>query len=328
MRTSSRIGPIVRAAAIMGVAAVVSVYPQPFLRAESDRSPPAPASGADRGLAIYYTASLNGNLDGCDCKGRPRSGLVKAGYFLSRRDRGSSLLIDAGDFLDPEPDKALVGYILDSFRELGYDAIGMGDQELVNGLAVLPPRSGEYALLCNNLRVRKGFGFQAFSPRPLLIEIQGIRVGLFCVIQPETAVLVDSSITRKLRIEDPLAVSAALEAELRSEGADLVVCVFHGALEAARQLAEAVSGIDVLLVGHEQRLVDAEKAGDTIIVSPGEDGNRVGVLDITVGDGRINDFRNRFVTFSYNASPDLPSIRERIEEYYKLLVGRIRSSGR
>jgi hypothetical protein len=150
MRTSSRIGPIVRAAAIMVVAAVVSVYPQPFLRAESDRSPPAPASGADRGLAIYYTASLNGNLDGCDCKGRPRSGLFKAGYFSPAGPRFIPGSLDAGDSAT-RPDRRSGLYPRPSFRELGYDAMGWGS-ELRMVLAGSPPPEAGVALLCNKPR--------------------------------------------------------------------------------------------------------------------------------------------------------------------------------
>ena len=38
----------------------------------------------EKQIDIYYSASLNGNLDGCECKGNPRSGLVKRAVFLRK----------------------------------------------------------------------------------------------------------------------------------------------------------------------------------------------------------------------------------------------------
>ena len=63
---------------------------------------------------------------------------------------------------------------------------------------------------------------------------------------------------------------------LRKEKVDIKVLLYHGGYESAVKLAKSIEGIDVIVVGHEQKLIEAEKAGKTIIVSPGAEGNYLG----------------------------------------------------
>ena len=98
---------------------------------------PLPA-GSENTITIYYTASLNGNVDGCRCKMNPVAGLVKRAAFLrSLETSGPSLILDAGDIFDEYPDPDLAVHILQVYAELGYDAIAVGHQEFTNGAAGL-----------------------------------------------------------------------------------------------------------------------------------------------------------------------------------------------
>jgi hypothetical protein len=106
------------------------------------------AHGQDeRTITILYSSSLNGNLDGCDCKGHPRGGLVKRAAWLLTPDQPERiLLVDAGDLLDPYPDPDLAKAIFDTYLELGYTAIALGDQEFANGLESLLEHSSRFRL--------------------------------------------------------------------------------------------------------------------------------------------------------------------------------------
>lgn len=278
-------------------------------------------------LTIYYTSSLNGNLDGCDCKGQPRSGLVKTGYYLNERDKEASILLDAGDFLDVKQDKLLAEYILESYEELDYTVIGVGDQEFSNGIEALKTYGEDYPLLCNNLSIKKAEHYELYSPLPRIIERRGIRIGVFAVIDPDVFFFYPDEIVDNITVESPVDAAADLVAEMEDYRVDIIVGIYHGPLEGAESLAKDVDGIDVLLAGHEQRLLDAKVVEDTVIVSPGENGNRVGVLELSLKRNRIQSFENSFKHFDYKAAPDLPSVRKRIHEYYKQLTGRLRDGG-
>lgn len=72
----------------------------------------------------------------------------------------------------------------------------------------------------------------------------------------------------------------------------------------------------MIVVGHEQKLIEAEKAGNTIIVSPGAAGNYLGTLELNILNNDIAGFKNTFRIFRYEADPDDPSVRERLNKYY------------
>lgn len=278
-------------------------------------------------LTVYYTASLNGNLDGCECKGQPRSGLVKTGYFLDRRDKSRSILLEIGDFFDVREDKLLADYILTSYDELGYTVIGVGDQEFSNGLEALNSYGETYPFLCNNLSVDNGKGLQLYSPLPVIIEREGLSIGVFALIDPDVFYFYPDEITSNILVEDPEEAAAGLVAELEGSRVDIIIGIYHGALEAAQEIARKVPGIDVFLAGHEQRLYDAQETAGTIIVSPGENGNRVGMLELTIRRRSVQKYENSFRYFEYKTAPDLPSIRKKIQDYYVQLTGRLKASG-
>ena len=68
---------------------------------------------AENTFSILYTSSLNGNIDGCECKSGPKTGLVKRAHFLRSYDLQRSVLVDTGDIFDVLPDELLSDLILD-----------------------------------------------------------------------------------------------------------------------------------------------------------------------------------------------------------------------
>jgi 2',3'-cyclic-nucleotide 2'-phosphodiesterase (5'-nucleotidase family) len=106
-----------------------------------------------------------------------------------------------------------------------------------------------------------------------------------------------------------------------------VIVLFHGEDAAARRLAEASPQVDLVLFGHAGWLVPPEKAGRALVASPGEYGNRIGVLTLRLspeGQG-IAGFEHRLLAFAYDKDPDDPSVRERVRAYRKKLQERLRS---
>ncbi|OHD67534.1 MAG: hypothetical protein A2177_01780 [Spirochaetes bacterium RBG_13_68_11] len=67
-----------------------------------------------------------------------------------------------------------------------------------------------------------------------------------------------------------------------------------------------------------------------MLVSPGEEGNRVGMLELTIartvaGRSRVSRFANSFRLFNYTAGPDDPLVRQRIHDYRETLRVRLES---
>jgi 2',3'-cyclic-nucleotide 2'-phosphodiesterase (5'-nucleotidase family) len=275
------------------------------------------AGGGERGVTILYSSSLNGNLDGCACKGSPKAGLVKrAAWLKAHRERDRSVLVDAGDILDVFPDELLSHAILDTYADLGYDAVAVGDQEISDGVQALLDYRERYPLVSHNLSICPDENRCVFfSLEPPMLTRGLLRIGLIALIDPGVFALYPEDIRAAVKVSSPRAVASSMLQDLRERGAELVILLYHGRYEEAKSLALELKGLDVVVVGHEQRLIDAERVGTTLLVSPGGEGNRLGILSVSLDErGRVR-FENRFELFRWESSPDDPAVRERIEAY-------------
>ncbi len=274
-------------------------------------------SGGDKeeNLTIFYTSSLNGNLDGCECVSHPRSGLVKSAVFLRSRDRTGSILLDTGDLFDVYKDLHLSGYILESFEDLGYDAVGIGDQEFSNGIPALLEYKNAYPLLSNNLFILNEGKETVFTSDPVIKSAGDSKIGIISLIDPDVFFFYPDEIKNNIFVESVSRAASRLTGILKESGVSIVVAIYHGPESGAETLAAEVEGLDVILLGHEQKLIDARKSGDSILVSAGPDGNRVGILKLTASAGSVTDFENDFLLFDYFTDPDDPAVRERIDQY-------------
>lgn len=270
-----------------------------------------------RGFTIIYSSSLNGNLDGCTCKSNPRAGLVKRGFFLNRlKDRENSILLDTGDILDPEPDTLLAGHIFESYDELGYHAIALGEQELSNGIDTLLEYRSQFPLVAHNLYVcsTKKSCF-IFSLAPKVMKRNTVTVGIVSLFDPGLLCLLEKSVQKKLKVKDPVIIARNMVTLLKEDKVDIILLLFHGYYKTAVNLAREVDGIDLIILGHEQQLINMTRIEDTILISPGKEGNNVGLLTITQKPGGGFFYSNMFKEFDYSIDPDDPSIRKRIAAY-------------
>ncbi len=283
------------------------------------------AGTKEKQIDIYYSASLNGNLDGCECKGNPRSGLVKRAAFLRTIDKKSSLLLETGDIFDVHEDELLSDYILQSYLELGYDIISIGDQEFSNGKGYLLEKIKEFPLHGNNLSIRTADGrFEKVSEEVKIISREGFDIAVFTMIDPETFRFYPEDMIKAIKVEDPESSIRALLRVSEMVNTDIKVLLYHGSLVKARELARENPSINVIIAGHEQQVMEGEMIGDTILVSPGSDGNMLGHLKVSFSGGELL-FENSFISFDYMNDPDDDIIRSRIEEYIKIMTGKLKT---
>jgi 2',3'-cyclic-nucleotide 2'-phosphodiesterase (5'-nucleotidase family) len=277
-------------------------------------------------LTIYYTASLRGNLDGCTCEHNRVAGLVKRAAFLRALPPSSAdLRLDAGDILEATGDPDLSREILAVYRELGYAAVGVGETELSEGAPALLAYSRRFPFLGHNLSIRAPSGrLLPLSSKPLLLTRAGVRIAILAVIDP--LILADHKALKEdgIRLDEPSQTVTRLAGESRRQGARLVIVLFHGPDAEARRLAEQNPAVDLVLFGHQGWIVPPEKSGRVLIASPGENGNRLGVLTLHLGPFGVESFEHRLVAFDYAKDPDDPSVRLRITAYRKKLEARLR----
>jgi 2',3'-cyclic-nucleotide 2'-phosphodiesterase (5'-nucleotidase family) len=288
--------------------------------------------GDNNRFRIYYTTSLWGNLDGCTCKSRPRAGLVKRTWFLNQiKDKGGILLLDGGDILSDTRDDLLSPYILDGYKGLGYAAVGVGFNELVNGTDNLLKYRETVPFLSNNISL-KAAGSGPLTKEPPIFRKVKFNVGVFSLFDP--AVFDDPALVNLKKIPDglrdeltvtPPGESAdACVKNLKNRNADMVVMMYFGYYENAKKLISEVPGIDIVILAFEQKLVDSEQVNNTLVYSPGEEGNRLGMLEISQAtDGKFR-YGNSFVLFDYFKDADDVAMRNNIFKYETEMRARLK----
>jgi len=201
------------------------------------------------------------------------------------------LLLDSGDlFFDryrkplsqedvtAQAEKALL--ILRCYNLLGYDALGIGDDDLSLGKEFLVglSRSAGFPFLASNL-LDQETGKPLFHTH-VIRETGGWRIGIFSLLSPHFIAGGSDSSIRGIAFSDPLEEAKRIINTIRLQ-ADLIVLLSHLGYTADLELAEAVPGIDVILSGHSERSLSYPICvRDTIIVRTGSKGLNVGKLHV------------------------------------------------
>jgi 5'-nucleotidase / UDP-sugar diphosphatase len=273
--------------------------------------------------------------------------------IAAERQRDPNLvLVDAGDysmgtlfqmlFAEESPGLRLLG-------KMGYDAVTLGNHEfdfLPEGLAKHLSRavaSGDRlpAVVASNTVFPEGelsenltLLKEAFSEYPVLdyyvLEKGSVRIGLFGLMGKEA----DSNAPLAgVQFADQIETAREMVQILHNEEqVDLVVCLSHSGTDPDPKrsedeiLAAQVEGIDVIISGHSHTLLpEPLVVNNTLIVSAGQYGGRLGVLSLQYGESgwQIGDYR--LIPLGANV-PEHEEIAEKVEEFGALLESRYLSS--
>jgi 5'-nucleotidase / UDP-sugar diphosphatase len=182
------------------------------------------------------------------------------------------LLTSAGDNLSGTPfawlalDDGTAGTELRLMLELGYDAITLGNHEfdydsyrLARYIAAAgyPAAAGQTVLLATNTLPPPGHPLGELGIRRTHVRDlpNGLRIGFLGLIGRGAARF--ATLAPPVEFGDAHTEAAAAVAQLREAGAHIVVALTHSGVDEDRALARAVPGIDIILGGHDHRLIEA-----------------------------------------------------------------------
>lgn len=225
------------------------------------------------------------NINGHSVGGYPRlASAVQAARAEKSADR--IFLIHAGDEFSrgdalTTSTKGAANVAL--MNQIGFDLWTPGNGEFYGGLGLLKQRFSEFRgqTLSANLYSRLD-GELLFKPY-IIQEVRGLRIAFFSVNfidEQHPACLL-------IRMENPIETAKKLVPQLRQQ-ADFVVAVTHIGLDADRQLAQSVDGIDLIIGGHSHSVLPSGTATkspggqDVVIAQAGEYLNYLGRVDLEV----------------------------------------------
>lgn len=273
-------------------------------------------------IGIIYTNNTNGILENCGCPGNPVGGLDKRFTLIKKlkeQTNNLSLVLDAGDIFSSigfvEKDK----FVLQAYKILPYDAIGIGDQEFSSGISFFEEIKKNIGdkLISANIKYKNG---KLIARKFIIKEIGGIKFGITSIISDDPFAVLPNQKIKEIEIEDYLKVLEEIIPYLKSK-ADIIILLSHLGYVKDIGIASKFPDIDIIIGAHSQTLLrEPEIHNKTIILQAGKDGGHVGFLKISVGisDKKILNFSGDLYPLLKDIKGD-PSISSILKAYQKFV---------
>ncbi len=246
---------------------------------------------------------------------------------------GPTLVVSAGDFGANRDFDAWgkTEFIYDIMAKMDYDAMTPGETELMEGLEAakkLYARHPGIEIVSANIRDKAG---NPVWPESAVIEKDGIKYGVTGVTN---SAFYNFNITRGKQSTDDFSFEEAREAlqrvipDLRQKS-DVVVVLMHEGPGDAKKIVDEIPGMDVVIVGHNPGyLFNPERVGQTLLVRPGNRGQYLEVLELTLDDdNRIVDYNGEGKPLGDEVAKD-PIIDSEVSAYEKDWTDRKRTENR
>jgi 5'-nucleotidase len=139
--------------------------------------------------------------------------------------------------------------IIECLNLMGYDAMGIGDDDLALGKEFLLEisKKANFPFLCSNL-LDEASGKTLFQTS-LVKEINGLRIGLFSLLSPDFFSNPSDPRKKGLNFRSPIETAQAMVRELKPK-TDLIILLSHLGYAKDIEFAQRVQGINVISGGH------------------------------------------------------------------------------
>jgi len=177
-----------------------------------------------------------------------------------RESEKGILVLDSGDllfkkYLQSIPENGLKGMgekahlMIESLNLIGYDAMGIGDDDLTLGKEFLLEisKKANFPFLSSNLldETSGKVLFQSF----LIKEINGLRIGIFALLSPDFFTGPSDPRKRGLTFKSPVDTAQAMVKELKPR-TDLIILLSHLGYAKDIEVAQTLQGVNLIVGGH------------------------------------------------------------------------------
>jgi len=234
-------------------------------------------SSDERRAILFFTAETHGTLEPCGCTSDPLGDFARVSALVrSAAGRGQgALIVDAGSFAYPMgeiPSKKVpaaelrAAFLAREMARLPWGGGAIGETDLARGIASVAPK-----------RLAVNLAPAPFIEPSRIATVASIKIGVLGIIDPEVAK------GEGLSAQDPSTAARQEVERLRALGAEVVVLLAPVERPLARTLART-TGADFVVVGKHvgQGMAKAEPVGAAYLVSPAEELQRVGRLEIVL----------------------------------------------
>ncbi len=231
-------------------------------------------------------------------------GFAKIATYVKqlREENPNLLLLDAGDTFHGQTiatlnfGEAITGVL----NVLKYDVMTVGNHDFNYGT----PRLLELRDMLNFDMVAANVlkGDESLFEPYVIKEVAGVTFGIFGLATPETAYKTHPKYVEGLTFADPIAYSQKMVDELKGK-VDIIIALGHigddeGSEVTSIDIINAVDGIDIFVDGHSHTTHEKGKmVKETLLVQAGEYDQNLGIVELTVKDGKIVTKEARLLTY-------------------------------
>lgn len=267
---------------------------------------------------IVYAGVTHGAIEACGCPGNPSGGLTKEFTMVEQlRRRGTPMIyVHPGDIFPYEKTPAKTAFIAEAAALMGYDAMAIGEQELVDGLATFRKLAADHKLpfLSENLRDAEG---KRLAPGYIIRPMGGIKVGIFSILGSEHYLYLDDEFLKEVTIQPAIEAVDSVLKEMAGR-VDFIVLLSQQDKYLDRELARRFPQINVIIGGHDEELIASPiRVEQTILCNAGILSEQVGVVHLAIDPARhVRILGHEFLPTSAPV-PKSPRIDAVYERYAK-----------
>jgi 5'-nucleotidase / UDP-sugar diphosphatase len=281
-------------------------------------------AGEPTNLRILYLNDFHGFAEPSKSSANPDQwgGLaLLAGQVDRLRRERPTLLLAAGDMIQGHPWANLFEgrSTIEAMNAMQVSAMVLGNHEFDFGQKTLLQRIEEakFPVLAANV---KGL----IGTRPcVLLKAGGLKIAVIGVVTEHTPTATHPRNVQGLTFSSPI---TAVRKTLQSleEKPDFLIVLSHLGFPSDRRLAQAVPGIPLIVGGHTHTRIEAPvKVNDTLIVQAWEHGKVLGMLDLTIQDGKVMHQEGRLIPIIPGSVPPDPQVARIVEDYQNRAAARL-----
>jgi 5'-nucleotidase/UDP-sugar diphosphatase len=229
------------------------------------------------------------------------------------RKEKPSLLLSAGDMIQGNnwANLSKGESVIELMNAMDFDAMVVGNHEFDFGQGVLKKRISEakFPIVGANVESLEDL-------RPYVIkEVKGIRVAIMGVVTDDLPATSHPRNVTGLKFVSPIETVEKYVKEVKGN-ANVLIVLSHIGFPMDRILAEKVEGIDVIVGGHSHAKVPQPvRVRDTVIVQAWEHGKALGVLDLTLKEGRVVHYEGHLEEITPKIGKENPMILAIVKKY-------------
>lgn len=288
-----------------------------------------PSKSAEKKFSLAFINDIHAQLephpelfwDGDDAEREHRAGglsrIATAFKQLAAERPHGMLKIDGGDtFQGSGPSAWTKGEVMvGPMNSLNLDLAIPGNWAVAYGAEQFVRLSEQvnYPVVAANM-YHQDSGGRVFDPY-LVKEINGVKIGFLGFTDPDVPTRQPPIMSKGLVFRAAEVLQPQIDKLRNEEKVDVVVLVSHIGLHKAVPLTSKLRGVDIhLSADTHERTYEPIEVGDVWVVEAGAFGSLVGVMDLTLRDGKIVDRNWELIELREKDFPEDEQVKQVVEE--------------